>query len=91
MLFVHFIDIKKRNAGEAVIEVPYEIFRRLVTKNNSVIISVDSDYHDDYKSAMIPIAITEVGDKHFITFESERPVETKFLRYHYCIYLLKDI
>lgn len=88
ILFVHFKDQKQRQANEQVLEVPYEIFRRLASLNNSVVVSVNYPY---YVSAVAPITISLFNNKPFITFSTERPVEKTYLRYHYCIYLLKDI
>lgn len=88
VLFVHFEDRKKRSAYEAVLEVPYEIFRRLVSLNNSAVVSVNYSY---YISTVVPITILMVDNKPFITFSSDRPVEQTYLRYYYCFYLLKDI
>ena len=88
MLFVHFIDQKQRTANEKVIEVPYEIFRRLVTYTNSVAVSVGAQY---YISSVVPISIAMFDNKPFIIFANDRPAERDYLRYHYCIYLLKDI
>lgn len=88
ILFVHFEDRKQRKANEPVLEVPYEIFRRLVSLNNSVTVSVNYPY---YVSTTTPISITTFSNKPFITFLNDRPVEQTYLRYHYCIYLLKDI
>lgn len=88
MLFVHFEDNAARKQHEAVIEVPYEIYRRLVTINNSVIISVNGMY---YVSGITPITILMFNNKPFIVFMNDRPVEPNFSRYYYCIYLLKDI
>jgi hypothetical protein len=88
ILFVHFVDQKKRGANEPVIEVPYEIFRRLVSLNNSTVVSVNYPY---YVSTIVPITVQMVGGKPFIAFSSERPVEPTYSRYYYCIYLLKDI
>lgn len=88
ILFVHFEDRKKRAANEPVLEVPYEIFRRLASLNNSAVVSVNYSY---YTSTVTPITIAMIGNKPFITFSNERPLEATYLRYHYCIYLLKDI
>lgn len=88
ILFVHFKDQKKRNANEPVLEVPYEIFRRLVSLNNSAVVSVNYSY---YVSNVISISIAMFSEKPFITFSNERPAEANYSRYYYCIYLLKDI
>ena len=88
ILFVHFKDQKKRTANEAVLEVPYEIFRRLVSLNNTAVVSVNYSY---YTSTVVPIAVQMVNNKPFITFSTERPEEASYSRYYYCFYLLKDI
>lgn len=88
ILFVHFKDQEKRKANEAVLEVPYEIFRRLASLNNSAVVSVNYSY---YVSNVIPISIAMFNKKPFITFLNERPQEETYSRYYYCIYLLKDI
>lgn len=88
ILFVHFKDQEQRGANDPVIEVPYEIFRRLVSLNNSAVVSVNYPY---YVSTMVPITVQMDRGKPFIAFSSERPVELTHSRYYYCIYLLKDI
>lgn len=88
ILFVHFRDEKARRINEPVLEVPYEIFRRLVTISNTVIVSVDDIR---YSSTTASISIKMINEKPFIVFRDERTSGGEIKRYHYCIYLLKDI
>lgn len=88
ILFVHFMDQNERKPNEAVLEVPYEIYRRLASLNNSAAVSVNYSY---YVSTMTSISIQMFDNKPFITFSDARPPEKTYLRYYYCIYLLKDI
>lgn len=81
-------EIKKEHTVEQpVLEVPYEIFRRLITYTNHAVISVDSDFI----SGSVPITIKKFNNKPFITFKTERPVYEGTSRIYYCIYLLKNI
>ena len=87
LLFVHFASNKKYDAKEPVLEVPYEIYSRLITYTNMVAISLPMSVDSSYTE---PITIKLVNKKPFIVFLRARP-ENDNIRYHYCIYLLKDI
>lgn len=85
MLFVHFTDSEKRSVGEPVLEVPYEIYRRLKSFTNTVIFSAPITKNSSYT---IPIAIKLFNEKPFITFLNERN-ESNYIRYFYCIFCSK--
>ena len=87
ILFVNFKDNKQHATNEPVLEVPYEIFRRLVTFTNYAVVSVDADY----VSGSMPISIKKFNDKPFIAFKTDRPPYTGNTRIYYCFYLLKNI
>ena len=88
ILFVHFNDIRGREAGEPIIEVPPEIFKRLYGYTNVVSSSLNSQ---NSESENFPITIVEQNGKHYIAFKNTRYSTSYTYRYHYCYYLLKDI
>ena len=87
MLFVHFNDMKERKANEPVIQVPDEIYKRMCSYGNVVLIS---PLLDNAGGVTVGISIVKHDNKHYIAFASDRS-STGVVRYHYCIYLLKDI
>ena len=87
MLFVHFIDMNAREIGEPVIQVPDEIYKRMCSYANLVFISPKVS---DVSGLTTGIYITDRNGKHYIAFSDKRK-PTAVPRYHYTIYLLKDI
>ena len=86
MLFVHFIDMKDREANEPVIQIPDEIYKRMCSYANSVFIS-PAGYN--MVGLVTGISIIRKDNKAYIAFTSKRQ-STILTRYHYTIYLLKE-
>lgn len=86
MLFVHFIDMKAREANEPVIQIPDEIHKRMCSYANSVFIS-PKGYN--IAGLVTGISIINKDNKAYIAFSSKRSATT-LTRYHYTIYLLKE-
>ena len=87
ILFVHFNETKACKPKEPVVEVPPEIFKRLLGYSNVVACSISSDI----ETRTFPIIIVEQNGRHYIAFIYDRPSSPKSYRYYYCFYLLKDI
>lgn len=86
ILFVHFADSEKHSVNDPVLEVPYEIFRRLKSFSNIAVVSSPMVISS---SSTVPIAI-RISNKPFIVFLNDRP-KYNHEKYYYCFYLLKDI
>lgn len=87
MLFVHFSDMKERKANEPVILVPDEIYKRMCSFANMVFVS---PLVYNASGIITGISIVTKDNKHYIAFSADR-TSTIYPRYHYSIYLLKDI
>lgn len=87
ILFVHFNDNKARKAHEPLVQIPYEIFKRMCSYSSNAIVSSPV-----IKSAVFTVSIEVVMDdnKPYFAFTSDKSA-VDIPRFHYCIYLLKDI
>lgn len=83
ILFVHITDMAEREINEPIVEVPYEIYKRLYTHSNNCRISI---FGEGASSTSVNIGI---DNNRFIYFNSKRPRSST--RRMYCTwYLLKD-
>lgn len=87
ILFVHFMDNKSHEINEPVIQVPDEFYKRMCSYGNVVLISALTHNTTGYITG---ITIVEEDNKRYIAFTEKRQ-STNAIRYHYSIYLLKDI
>lgn len=86
MLFVHIPDLKEHKADEPVIEIPPAIISRMVTYGNVVAESAKSYFGGGY----FGIKVAKVNNKYYFTYTKDVP-SVDYVRYYFCIYLLKDI
>ena len=87
MLFVHFNDMNQRTAFEPVIQIPDEIYKRMCSYGSTV---TRSPFATNRGGDTSGIVIVEKDNKHYFAFTTDRP-SSDVVRYHYTIYLLKDI
>lgn len=87
MLFVHFLDMETRKPLDPVVQVPDEIYKRMCSYSNVAIIS---PLLEEVPGSSVGITIVMNDNKPYIAFNSNRAA-TSIIRYHYCIYFLKDI
>ena len=87
LLFVHFNAVKEYEPEEPVIEVPPEIYKRLLVYSNLAV----SSFSGDQRSNTFPIVIVEQNGRHYLALLDGRTGSKLSRRYYFCFYLLKDI
>lgn len=83
ILFVHIIDTEDREINEPVVEVPYEIYKRLYVHSNICTVSI---FGTGSSTTNVSIGM---NNNRFIYFASKRQ-HTSVPRMYCTWYLLKD-
>lgn len=87
ILFVHFADSKEHKALEPVIQIPDEIYKRMVSFGNTALASPNLIKDGSFT---VSISVILKDNIPYIAFTNDR-FSANYVRYHYAWYLLKDI